>query len=816
MRTKTLSVGLLLALLLSFFVATPTQAAGAPAAPTNVVASDNSCTDAVTVSWTPPASAPAGYRIHVYAIASNYWDEEGTEERYTVSLVEVTGKTSVTLDLGRSYDPYFFEVSSVTNFSAPFTGGSEGIRLAPSSSQSSPAETAFTHFWDVPAPGNLTVAVDTETSLASARWSRPSVDAKLCTFESYHFTLDDLSSSDDDNDYENFDGTISQADTSYEMELEPFHRYEFCIWASSQRERSYSEYISYADSPAACVSISTSTTTPGAPSNVSAFSSGSSITVSWDNPWSDGGTDITGYRVGRSGTDASGSGPWSTVVAADRRSQTFTNLRPNTPYTFTVQSINAVGSGEVSSVTQVANPYSPPSAPTAVSGSTNDAARTATISWAPPTSAGNPVISGYRVSRNGVDNAGSGPWSTTVGSSTRSFTFTNLAANGTYTLTVSAVNAGGESPTAATVVALRGAALTAATPTIAGTPAVGSSLTANAGTWGPSPVTLTYQWHAAGTAISGATASTYRPLAADVGKVITVAVTGAKSGYVSTTRVSSGTAAVIGGTLAAVTPTVSGTAKVGSVLSAAPGTWGPSPVILAYQWNANGAALSGATSSTYRPSAATSGKRITVTVTGSKSGYISANRTSTATSVVAAGALSTATPTITGTARVGSALSAVPGAWGPSPVTFSYQWKANGTALSGATSSTYRPTGATLGKRITVTVTGSKSGYTDASTSSATTSAVVAGTLTAATPTVSGTAKVGSTLTAKPGTWGPSPVALSYQWKANGVTVSGATAATYKPTTATVGTKITVTVTGKKTGYTTTTRTSAATAAVVK
>ena len=41
------------------------------------------------------------------------------------------------------------------------------------------------------------------------------------------------------------------------------------------------------------------------------------------------------------------------------------------------------------------------------------------------------------------------------------------------------------------------------------------------------------------------------------------------------------------------------------------------------------------------------------------------------------------------------------------------------------------------------------------------------------TPTISGTAKVGYTLTAKAGTWGPAPVTLKYQWKANGCQVPG-------------------------------------------
>mgnify|MGYP003704356425 CR=1 FL=1 len=46
-------------------------------------------------------------------------------------------------------------------------------------------------------------------------------------------------------------------------------------------------------------------------------------------------------------------------------------------------------------------------------------------------------------------------------------------------------------------------------------------------------------------------------------------------------------------------------------------------------------------------------------------------------------------------------------------------------------------------------------------------------------PKISGTAKVGSTLTAKPGTW-TSKTTFSYQWYANGKAISKATKVTYK------------------------------------
>ncbi|UYK38685.1 PPC domain-containing protein [Microbacterium terricola] len=80
-------------------------------------------------------------------------------------------------------------------------------------------------------------------------------------------------------------------------------------------------------------------------------------------------------------------------------------------------------------------------------------------------------------------------------------------------------------------------------------------------------------------------------------------------------------------------------------------------------------------------------------------------------------------------------------------------------------------------------------------------SLTVRGVLTKGTPTVSGTVKVGKTLTVKPGTWKPAPVALSYQWLRNGKPIAKATTASYKLTTADRGKKISVRVTGRKSTY---------------
>jgi len=99
------------------------------------------------------------------------------------------------------------------------------------------------------------------------------------------------------------------------------------------------------------------------------------------------------------------------------------------------------------------------------------------------------------------------------------------------------------------------------------------------------------------------------------------------------TSVVSAAAASNTGCLAAAVPTISGSAKVTSTLTASPGAW-TSGSTFRYQWYANGAAISGATGKTLALGTAQHGKRISVKVTGSKSGYTTASATSKVTAVV--------------------------------------------------------------------------------------------------------------------------------------------------------------------------------------
>ncbi|MGB6176255.1 MAG: hypothetical protein WBF43_07940, partial [Methylocella sp.] len=82
-------------------------------------------------------------------------------------------------------------------------------------------------------------------------------------------------------------------------------------------------------------------------------------------------------------------------------------------------------------------------------------------------------------------------------------------------------------------------------PTISGTAQVGQTLTATNGTWTHNPTSFTYKWNRAGTLIGGATASTYVPVSADVGDMLTVSIVATNSGGSSSAATSVPTGAVV-------------------------------------------------------------------------------------------------------------------------------------------------------------------------------------------------------------------------------------------------------------------------------
>ena len=134
-------------------------------------------------------------------------------------------------------------------------------------------------------------------------------------------------------------------------------------------------------------------TVPGAPTDVTAMGGDARATVTWTAPASDGGSAITGYRV----TPRIGTTAQPPVTVGNVLTTTLTGLTNGVSYTFTVASINAVGTG---SDAAPSNPVSPaaievPGAPTIGSATGGNAQAVAV--WTAPASDGGAAITGYRV-----------------------------------------------------------------------------------------------------------------------------------------------------------------------------------------------------------------------------------------------------------------------------------------------------------------------------------------------------------------------------------------------------------------------------------
>lgn len=265
-----------------------------------------------------------------------------------------------------------------------------------------------------------------------------------------------------------------------------------------------------------------------------------------------------------------------------------------------------------------------------------------------------------------------------------------------------------------------------AVPTIAGTAAVGGTLTAARGTWYPEPNSgFTYQWTRDGVDIAGATAATRVLTAADAGAVLRVRVTADHAGT-RESATSAPTAPVSGGSSSTITPVsapvVTGTATVGSTLSAGAGQWSPSDVTVAYQWLRDGAPITGATGPTLALTAADAGTSISVRVTASRPGSSPVAQTSAATAVAAEPTLTAVgAPRVTGAPRVGVVLRVSGPGWSVTPDSLSYAWLRNGRVLPGATASSYRATPADAGARLSARVTARRGALTTAATSGSTT-----------------------------------------------------------------------------------------------
>ena len=391
-------------------------------------------------------------------------------------------------------------------------------------------------------------------------------------------------------------------------------------------------------------------------------------------------------------------------------------------------------------------------------------------------------------------------------------------------------------------------------PIITGTAQVGETLTADGSGIGDVDglywAKVAYQWLADGADIAGANATTYTLTADDEGSAVKVRVSFTDDAGNEEELTSAATDTVafavqqqVANSPATGAPTISGTAQVGVTLTAdisgIADADGLTNVSYSYQWVANdgtsGTDIAGATDSTYTLVVADEGKTIKVRASFTDDVGNWETLTSAATDAVSFATQqqtfnspATGAPTISGTAQVGETLTAdttgIADADGLSGPTFSYQWVANDgtsdTDIADATDSTYTLAADDEAKTIKVRVSFTDDAGNEEELTSAATDTVEARPNSPATglPTISGTARVGETLTADTSgiadADGLTNATFTYQWLADDSDISGATNATYTLTDSEESKAITVQVSFTDDADNEETLTSAATDAV--
>ena len=472
---------------------------------------------------------------------------------------------------------------------------------------------------------------------------------------------------------------------------------------------------------------------PAKPAGLSAtVVSHDAVALAWDDPQDDA---ITGYVILRRDREIHPVGTFVTITGdTGSVDTTYTDdtVEPEKEYVYRIKAINEHrGVSEESDWVRADTPAVPvPDKPTGLSAAVSH--DTVTLTWDDPQ---DDSITGYVILRRDREIHLVGTFVTITGdtgSTDTTYTDETVEPDKEYVYRIKAINEYGKVSERSdwvrgfTPAAPQPDSPATGKPTISGTAQVSEELTADtsgiADADGLTNVTYSYQWLGDDTDIAGATSSTYTLVDDDEGQTIKVRVTVTDDAENETTLTSAATEAVAAApqpdSPATGQPTISGTARVGEMLTADTSGIadddGLNNVTYSYQWLGDDTDIAGATSSTYTLVADDEGQTIKVRVIVTDDLGNETTLTSAATEAVDAKRNTAATgrPTISGTVRVGETLTAdttgIGDADGLTNVSYSYQWVVtDGGAyidISGETGATYTLVSADRGLHILVRV----------------------------------------------------------------------------------------------------------------
>ncbi len=406
--------------------ATPAKAPDTPSAPTLVVWNKS-----LRVSWTAPADN--GASISDYDVqyrkqnSDNTWPNTWTSHSHTGAATNTT-------------------ITGLTNDSAYQVQVQATNSAGDSAWSASAAATPTAQKPDAPSAPTLTYS---DQSLG-VEWTAPAdngqaitdydvrycVNSTGCDAANEWTALDDAGNNATDTDTETTIGSLTNG-TAYQVQVRAGNSVGDGAWSTSA-----SEYPS---------------TTPGAPGAPTLTVGDLSLGVSWAAPSSNGGSAVTGYKVGRCSANCGTDTNWTVTTLTDtttltNRSTTLSDLTNGTAYQVRVAASNRGGDSAWSTTATATPAKAPdtPSAPTLVVWN-----KSLRVSWTAPASNG-ASISDYDVQyrKQNSDNTWPNTWTahshTGTGTSTTIGSLTNDSA---YQVQVQATNSAGDSAWSASATA---------------------------------------------------------------------------------------------------------------------------------------------------------------------------------------------------------------------------------------------------------------------------------------------------------------------------------------------------------------------------